>query len=218
MKELFESIRRNAVGLSLFAIVTAGVIAVAQTGTSERIKANVRAAEARALNEIVPASSYNNELLNDTLVLSEHFDTGLLGPIAEDARVYRARMGNEAVAVLLPAVAPDGYTADIGLIVGIFPDGTLAGVRVVAHRETPGLGDKVERRKSAWIDSFSGKSLTNPDSEGWAVKKDGGTFDQFTGATITPRAVVSAVHRSLEFFDQNKDDLLYLKEDISDGE
>lgn len=218
MKELLTSIRKNAVGLSLFAIVTAGVIAVAQTTTAERIKDNIRAAEARALNEIIPADAYDNALLSDTLVLSEHFDTRLLGPVADDARVYRARQSNQPVAVLLPVVAPDGYTTHIDMIVGIHPDGSVAGVRVVAHRETPGLGDKIERRKSDWIETFEGRSLTSPDADGWAVRKDGGDFDQFTGATITPRAVVAAVHRALQFFAANKDKLLYLKEDVSDGE
>lgn len=218
MKELLTSIRKNAVGLSLFAVVTAGVIAVAQTTTAERIKDNIRAAEARALNEIIPADAYDNALLNDTLILNEYFNTQLLGPISDDARVYRARQGNEPVAVLLPVVAPDGYTTHIDMVVGIHPDGSVAGVRVVAHRETPGLGDKIERRKSDWIETFEGRSLTSPDAEGWAVKKDGGDFDQFTGATITPRAVVAAVHRALQFFVANQDKLLYLKEDASDGE
>ena len=218
MKELLTSIRKNAVGLSLFAVVTAGVIAVAQTTTAERIKQNIRAAEARALNEIVPAEAYDNALLSDTLVLSEHFDTRLLGPVAADAQAYRARQGNEPVAVLLPVVAPDGYTTHIDMIVGIRPDGSVAGVRVVAHRETPGLGDKIERRKSDWIDTFTGRSLASPVAEGWLVKKDGGDFDQFTGATITPRAVVAAVHRALMFYSANQDKLLYLKEDVSHGE
>ena len=218
MKELFGSIRRNALGLSLFAIVTAGVIAVAQTTTADRIKANIRAAEARALNDIIPQSAYNNALLSDTLLLTDHFDTALLGPIADGALAYRARQDGEAVAVLMPVVAPDGYTTNIDMIVGIRPDGSIAGVRVVAHRETPGLGDKVDRRKSDWIEGFNGTSLNDPAEEAWAVKKDGGAFDQFTGATITPRAVVNAVHKALTFYAANHEKLLYLKGDDTDGE
>jgi len=105
----------------------------------------------------------------------------------------------------LPTVAPDGYSGDIKLIVGINLDGTIAGVRALSHKETPGLGDKVDLRKSNWILNFNGRSLLQPSIEQWAVKKDGGTFDQFTGATITPRAVVKSVKKALLFFQQQRD-------------
>ncbi len=208
MHELISSIRRNAVGLAIFATVTAGAIATAQLLTAERIKQNIRMAESRALNQLVPTSSYDNDLLNDTLTVDSRFNQQLLGPLPENALIYRARNDGEVSAVILPAVAPDGYTTSIDLIVGVNRDGTLAGVRVVAHRETPGLGDKIEARKSDWITSFTGKSLQNPVAEQWAVRKDGGEFDQFTGATITPRAVVRAVKRALLFFDMHRDLLL----------
>ncbi|WP_289083335.1 MULTISPECIES: electron transport complex subunit RsxG [Gammaproteobacteria] len=208
MHELISSIRRNAVGLAIFATVTAGAIATAQMLTAERIKQNIRMAESRALNQLVPTSSYDNDLLNDTLTVDSRFNQQLLGPLPENALIYRARNDGEVSAVILPAVAPDGYTTSIDLIVGVNRDGTLAGVRVVAHRETPGLGDKIEARKSDWITSFTGKSLQNPVAEQWAVRKDGGEFDQFTGATITPRAVVRAVKRALLFFDMHRDLLL----------
>jgi len=110
--------------------------------------------------------------------------------------------------VILQAIAPDGYSGAIHLLVGIHADGRVAGVRVIGHRETPGLGDKIELAKSPWIRSFEGKSLTNPAADGWAVKKDRGEFDQFAGATITPRAVVGAVHRALQYFDAHKAELL----------
>jgi electron transport complex protein RnfG len=208
MKELFASIRRNAIGLAIFAVVTAGAIAATQVMTADRIAYNIKAAEARALNQILPASSYDNDLLNDTMDVDSRFNQQLLGPLADNALIYRARNNGLVSAVILPAIAPDGYTTNIDLIVGINRDGSLAGVRVVAHRETPGLGDKIDTRKSDWILSFANKSLNNPTSEQWAVKKDGGDFDQFTGATITPRAVVRAVKRALMFFDMHKDLLL----------
>ena len=208
MKELFSSIRRNAAGLAIFATVTAGAIAVAQYLTADRIAHNIRAAESRALNELIPADRYDNDLLNDTLSVDSRFNQQLLGPLAADAAIYRARQNGEVTAVILPVVAPDGYTTNIDLIVGVNRDGSLAGVRVVAHRETPGLGDKIEVRKSDWINSFAGRSLTDPAAERWAVKKDGGEFDQFTGATITPRAVVRAVKRALMFFDMHRELLL----------
>jgi electron transport complex protein RnfG len=108
------------------------------------------------------------------------------------------------VAVIIPVVAPDGYSGDIDLIVGINSDGTIAGVRVLGHKETPGLGDKAELKKSNWVLGFNGRSLTNPTLDGWAVKKDKGVFDQFTGATITPRAVVAATLRALQFAEANR--------------
>ena len=103
--------------------------------------------------------------------------------------------------MILQANAPDGYSGTIGLLIGIMADGTLSGVRVIQHKETPGLGDQIELAKSRWITSFNGKSLTHPTETGWAVKKDQGDFDQFAGATITPRAVVTAVHKALQYFD-----------------
>jgi electron transport complex protein RnfG len=209
MNELLLSIRRNAVGLALFALVTAGAIAVAQVTTAERIEHNIRMAQARALNELVPAGTYDNDILEDTLgVVGSTFNQQLLGPLAEKDKIYLARSEGKVNTVILPVVAPDGYTTVIKLLVGIHADGTLAGVRVTEHRETPGLGDKIDLKKSDWVLSFAGKSLTNPGEDGWAVKKDGGQFDQFTGATITPRAVVKAVKLAQKFFAQHKDQLL----------
>lgn len=208
MFELVTAIRKNAVGLAIFAVVTAGAIALTQILTSERIANNIKAAEIRALNQIVPAGSYDNDLLADTVTIGSFSGAELLGPIPAGAVAYRARREGQITAVILPAIAPNGYTTNIDMIVGVRADGTLAGVRVIAHRETPGLGDKIEVRKSEWIKDFENKSLLNPEADGWAVKKDGGEFDEFTGATITPRAVVSSIYNALAFFEQNRDELL----------
>lgn len=208
MNELFASIRRNAIGLGLFALVTAGAIAVAQVSTADRIEHNIRMAQARALNELVPAGTYDNDLLTDTMPVDDRFNQQMLGPLSEKDRIYLARKQGQVTTVILPVIAPDGYTTAIKLLVGIHADGTLAGVRVTEHRETPGLGDKIDLKKSDWVLAFSGKSLNNPGEDQWAVKKDGGAFDQFTGATITPRAVVKAVKLAQKFFAQHKDELL----------
>ena len=96
----------------------------------------------------------------------------------------------------------------IELLVGIDRNGVLAGVRAITHKETPGLGDKINTNVSDWIFGFAGKSLNNPDASGWKVKKDGGEFDQFTGASVTPRAVVAAVYRALQYFQENRHLLL----------
>ncbi|MDB0047709.1 RnfABCDGE type electron transport complex subunit G, partial [Porticoccaceae bacterium] len=111
-------------------------------------------------------------------------------------------------AAIIPAVTPDGYSGAISMIIGVNFNGSVAGVRVVDHRETPGLGDKVDLKKSDWILSFNGKSLVNPQASGWTVKKEGGDYDQFTGATITPRAVVKQVLKTLQYFEDDRERLL----------
>ena len=117
---------------------------------------------------------------------------------------YRARRGDEVTGIILPATARDGYSGDIRLLVGIGRDGAVAGVRVLSHRETPGLGDKIELKKSDWVLSFDDKTLGDPAAEKWAVIKDGGEFDAFTGATVTPRAVVAAVKSAMEYSQNNR--------------
>jgi electron transport complex protein RnfG len=229
MTELLTSIRKNAVGLCLFAIVTAGSIGIAQVATKESIEKNIQIAQAKALHEIVPQNDYDNDLLNDTISLSSNdenedihtrWNVRLLGPIAEDAVAYIARKDGKAHTIILPISAPDGYTTKIDMIVGIKIDGSLAGVRVINHKETPGLGDKIEAKKNPWILQFPDLSLLNPELKSWAVKKDGGEFDQFTGATITPRAVVRSVRLALQFFQQHGKELIAerQKENISNGE
>jgi electron transport complex protein RnfG len=113
-------------------------------------------------------------------------------------------MDGKPVAVMMIVTAPDGYNGDIRLLAGIAASGTIFGVRIISHRETPGLGDPIDIEKSDWILGFNNKSLQNPDSDGWAVRKDGGQFDQFTGATISPRAVVRTVHSTLRYFEANR--------------
>lgn len=207
MNELLTSIRKNAIGLGIFALVTAGIVAAAHSLTADRIAYNIRMAQAKALNEIVPIGTYDNDLLADSLSL-EDFDTSLLGPIKDSDAIYFARIDNTITTVLIPTVAADGYTQEIRILVGIKTDGSLSGVRVTEHRETPGLGDKIDLKKSPWVLGFVGKSLSNPQESQWTVKKDGGDFDQFTGATITPRAVVKAVKRAQLFFNKYQDALL----------
>jgi len=193
---LVREIGRNGLLLGLFAVCATLALAGTYLLTRDEIEAQRRAAEARALKEILPDERHDNSLLDDTLAVE---DAPLLG-LKQPRKAYVGRLDGEVVAVILPVVAPDGYSGSIELIVGVNRDGTVAGVRVVAHRETPGLGDQVDIRKSPWIRSFEGRSLGDPAPERWAVKKDHGEFDQFTGATITPRAVVAAVKRSLEYF------------------
>ncbi|MBE0483495.1 MAG: electron transport complex subunit RsxG [Bacterioplanes sp.] len=208
MNDIVQSIFRNATGLALFALVTVGAVAVTFTGTQQRIQDNVLAAQSRALNDIVPIEQHDNSLLNDTIRLTELRNVQRLGPIESDAVAYQARWQGNTHTVILPVVAPNGYTTAIRLLVGINQQGEIVGVRVVEHKETPGLGDKIDLRKSDWVLDFNQKTRHDPSEKGWAVKKDGGEFDQFTGATITPRAVVAAVYQALLFFDEHQDMLL----------
>jgi len=211
---LGQSIKQNAIGLSLFAIVTAGIIAVTQTLTADRIQGNIDAAKSKALYEILPQDTHDNVLLDDTIIIT---DSTLIADEGE-GEAFVARKDGKAIAVILPAIAPNGYTGKIHSIVGVFVDGSVAGVRVLRHRETPGLGDKVELKKSPWVLGYNGKSLGDPGTQGWQVKKDGGEFDQFTGATITPRAVVKSVHAALQYFNDNRDTLLAEKTEAASDE
>ncbi|MCF6754508.1 electron transport complex subunit RsxG [Stutzerimonas degradans] len=203
LPEISRSMLKNAAVLGLFAIATVGTVTLLQQGTAERIQAAEREAQVRALGEILPPGSYDNHLLDNVVEVHDR----LLGN-RQPLPAYIAHKDGQPVAVILQATAPDGYSGAIRLLVGVLTDGRLAGVRVLSHRETPGLGDKIELAKSDWIHAFAGKSLSDPDEAAWAVKKDRGDFDQFAGATITPRAVVGAVHRALQYFDAHKSELL----------
>ena len=195
-----QAISRNMVILSVFAIGTAATLAITNELTIGKVECNKQAALMASLNEVMPHEQHDNDLLADRLTVSDP----LLG--RNGHHVYRARLDGEPNGAVLEATAADGYGGNIALIVGVDTQGKVQGVRVVPpHNETPGLGDKIETKKSDWIYGFNGLSLGNPASDGWAVKKDGGQFDSFTGATITPRAVVGAVHRALQYFDANRD-------------
>ncbi|HDY84624.1 hypothetical protein LCGC14_0905000 [marine sediment metagenome] len=189
--------------LAVFAIGATSLVAITESYTRDKIIENERQSLLDAINALVNRNEYDNDILTDTITLP---GTPQLAT-KEDTVVYRARKNGEPVAAVFTSVAPNGYSGSIKMLVGVYYDGTLAGVRVINHKETPGLGDKIDVKKTNWILVFKGLSLENPDDSQWAVKKDGGQFDQFTGATITPRAVVTAVKKSLQFFEQNRDEL-----------
>lgn len=201
---LRDVISRNALLLGLFAAAATAGIAGTYLGTKDIIAEQKRKAEQAALVEIVPLSRHNNSMLDDTITV----DDKKYLQLTHSKSIYVAKQDGEVVSFIIPAVAPEGYTTSMDLIVGVNLDGSIAGVRVLNHKETPGLGDKVELSKSDWVLSFNGKSLSNPEPSGWAVKKDKGEFDQFTGATITPRAITKAVYQTLLYFQANKASLI----------
>ena len=201
---LRQSITRNSWLLAMFAVCTTLLIAGTYLSTRDRIAEQKRMAEEKALLEIVPRERHDNSMLDDVIEVGpEAVGLGL----ADIRRIFLARKGEAVVAAIIPVTAPDGYSGDIELIVGINADGSIAGVRALSHKETPGLGDKVDLRKSDWILGFNGRSLQNPELAGWAVRRDKGEFDQFTGATITPRAVVAATLRALQYAEAHSEEL-----------
>ena len=193
----------TAVILCLFAVSGTTMVAFTYDRTRDRIAANEREALLRKLNVLIPKDRYDNRLFEDTLQVHDRMllDTG------DAVTVYRARRHGKPVALVITPVARDGYSGSIRLLVGIAEDGTLTGVRVSAHRETPGLGDAIEEERSDWIFGFDGKSLDNPPPDLWRVKRDGGAFDQLTGATITPRAIVKAVKKTLLYYREHHAEL-----------
>jgi len=199
----YRRISITAFILFLFAAIGTVLVAYTFNSTRERIAANEREALLRKLHLLIDPKRYDNKMFNDTLQARDEILLGTPDPVT----VYRARNAGKPVAVVLTPVAPDGYSGKIKLLVGINDDGTLAGVRVVSHRETPGLGDGIEEDRSDWIYGFDGKSLENPPRDRWTVKRDGGDFDQLTGATITPRAIVKAVRKCLLYFEDHREAL-----------
>ncbi len=195
--------------LMLFAMSGAALVGLTFIQTEDDIIYNEKLTLLKKLNNIIPAESYDNDLLLDTITIPPSI---LLGT-EEESLVYRARKNNQNVATVYSSIAANGYNGPIHLLVGVRANGQLAGVRVVKHRETPGLGDVVSISHSNWILGFDDKSLEQPDERGWKVKRDGGVFDQFTGATITPRAVVKAVHNSLLYFKKNQNMLFSVQPD-----
>ncbi|MDJ0805231.1 MAG: electron transport complex subunit RsxG [Gammaproteobacteria bacterium] len=188
--------------LGAFAIAGTTLVAVTHAFTKERIAFNERQTLLKSLNALVPEQSVDNDMVSDTLVVSH---PELLG--SPETTVYRGRKLDQPVAAVLTSIVPDGYSGPIKLLVAVHYNGTLGGVRVISHKETPGLGDKIEESRSDWILGFAGKSLADPTEAQWKVKRDGGIFDQFTGATITPRSIVKAVKNTLLYVREHRDAL-----------
>lgn len=193
----------SGVFLWVFAVVGTTFVAVTENITRTKITDNERLVLLRNLNALLPAEKFDNDIVTDTTTVSA---SALLGT-QNDTIVYRARLQGKPIAAIFNSVAPNGYSGKIHLLVGVYADGSIAGVRAVKHSETPGLGDAIETQKTDWVFSFNNRSLDSPTPSKWLVKKDGGDFDQFTGATITPRAVVLAVKNTLLYYQQNADSI-----------
>lgn len=199
-----ETIARHAVRtagiLAAFAVIGTLLLSSVFSVTREPIRMSEEAARMALFRQILPDNMHDNALLEDVLQLPP---SDLLGS-REPVQVHRARLKGEPAAVILEAIAPDGYSGDIKLLIAIRADGSVAGVRVLTHKETPGLGDYIEIARSDWIKNFDGQSLAKTAQDDWKVQKDGGQFDYRAGATITPRAVVKAVQKALLYFDKHR--------------
>jgi len=190
--------------LAGFALLASVLLGVTNCSTEDTIQQRLNEDLIKSVEEVVPAALYDNYMLQDTLTIpSAEFNIG-----ANETLVYLAKKSGKVTAVCFKFIAPDGYSGAINMIIGVDRDGNILGVRVLSHKETPGLGDKIEVAKSDWILNFVGRSLDNLTPAQWAVKKDGGIFDQFAGATITPRKSVQAINRALQLFKAHQAQLI----------
>jgi len=196
---MIKSISKNALALGLVAGACVAILSLVNQQTAPRISEQRLASKLAILQDVLPQTDIGHSLLQDCVAVT---DAELLGRDSPQ-QIYRWRNNGELAAYIVEATAPDGYSGNIDLLVAISHDGIILGSRVLEHKETPGLGDKIEARRSDWIFSFSGKTVTADNTAKWAVKKDGGEFDQFTGATITPRAVVKAVRQAALYVQQH---------------
>lgn len=195
---------RAALILAVAALAAFGLVALVHEATRDRIAAVEHAQALARFDDVLAGVTHDNDLLADTVTLVDPEHPGATAAVV----AHRARRNGAVVAVVMETVAPDGYSGPIRLLVAIAPDGRVLASRVVQHRETPGLGDFIDPRKSDWMRRFTGRSLQSPAPEGWRVRKDGGEFDQYTGATVTSRAMVGGVARSLALFARHRDALL----------
>lgn len=199
---------RNALRASILLLIFAGVatamLATTFDVTRTEILHNEQQAKRALIAQVLPATLHDNDLLDARVTLAADELLGTRTP----SYAWVARKQGQATGVVLEAIAPDGYSGDITLLIGLRADGQIIGVRVTAHKETPGLGDYIDIAKSPWITQFDGKSLTTPPEASWKVQRDGGSFDARAGATITPRAIVKAVHGALQYFVRHRAHLL----------
>jgi Na+-translocating ferredoxin:NAD+ oxidoreductase subunit G len=189
--------------LAACALLAAALLTGSERLTRERIAEARRQIELQALSAVLPPAQYDNDPLTDRIELIAPAWLGSERPLG----LRRARRDGMPTALALEAIAPDGYAGSIRLLIGIDVDGQLLGVRVIEHQETPGLGDAIEAERSDWIERFRGRRLDDPPPERWTVRRHGGEFDQFAGATVTPRAVVVALRRALQYVERHRDSL-----------
>lgn len=196
-----NGVLKSGVTLAAIAAICTTLVATTYHLTKDRIAANERAFLERKLAPVLGSIAFEGSISESKRLIKAPHDL----PGREDALVYRVYSDDRPVAALFAVTAPDGYAGPIRILLGIDVNGVVTGLRVLEHRETPGLGDKIEESKSDWVYQFAGKSLGDPAVEDWSIRRDGGEFDQLSGASVTPRAVINAVRGTLLYFDANRD-------------
>ena len=200
---MFKHASKTAITLVAFAFLGTAMLAYVFDITRAPIEASEKEARLALFKQILPESTYDNDLLKDNVEIVPNEQLGNRQPTVANI----AKSNGKTAGVILEAVAHDGYSGDIKLLIAIRADGSISGVRVLAHKETPGLGDYIDITHGNWIKLFNDESVNKTPIEQWHVKKDGGKFDYIAGATITPRAVVKAVLKALQFYEANKQTL-----------
>ncbi|PQJ88798.1 electron transport complex subunit RsxG [Aliivibrio sifiae] len=200
---MLQTMKKSSLVLVLFAIASTALVTITYALTKDQITYQQQQQLLSVLNQVVPTKQHDNELFKACTLIS---NVDALGT-EEAMPVYLASLNGKHSGAAIEAIAPDGYSGAIKVIVGVDANSIVTGVRVLSHQETPGLGDKIDTRITRWVDGFLGKSVDSADDSSWAVQKDGGQFDQFTGATITPRAVVKAVKKAVWFYKTHQDEL-----------
>jgi len=203
MKGISRATLLTALNLLVFAVIGTAVLAFTFSLTHDRIVKTEEAAKLKLILQIVPHSLFDNDIIGDTIAVEPSKQLGT----DRTTTAYRARVQGKPSAVVLEAIAPDGYSGKISLIIAIREDSTISGVRVVSHKETPGLGDYIEFTRNRWISLFDGASHARYKEGDWKVKKDGGQFDYMAGATISPRAIIKATHKALHYYEENRNKL-----------
>lgn len=197
------SVLKTGLTLAGIGAVCTALVAATYLATRDRIAANDKALLERSLEPALAGIVYDSGLTDSKLVLQPPH--GLPGN--EPAVIYRVFSAGQPAAALFAVTARDGYSGPIRVLVGVAYDGTVTGIRILQHRETPGLGDKIDSSRSDWVLQFDGRSLGDPPAAGWAIRDDGGDFDQLTGASVTPRAVITAIRNTLLYFDAHRDEI-----------
>ena len=205
-KDHLKKISSTAAAMIIFSLLASTALSISYFVTKTPIEESDARAKRIFLNQVIPSNLYDNNLVKDTISLEPN---PLIGN-KKNIDIYRAKKNNQVIAVIIETIAPDGYSGEIKTLVGIDQEDKILGVRVITHKETPGLGDYIEIEKSQWIKNFDLKSLDKMTEKEWAVKKDGGDFDYVSGATITPRAVIKSTYKSLIYAKENKKRLFAL--------
>ena len=204
---------RSGITLAALAAICTAIVAATHRVTADRIAANEQAYLEQSLAPALAGVMFEGSVLESKVVIPPPH--GLPGNDA--AILYRVYAGDDAVAALFAVTARDGYAGPIRVLVGVDIDGAVTGVRILEHRETPGLGDEIDHTRSDWVAQFVGRSLGDPVTSRWTIGVDGGDFDQLTGASVTPRAVIKAIRETLLYFAAHRDALFAMPATEDDG-